>query len=133
LDAYYPTRTEISILERYSPEIARAIGEDAAIVEFGSGSGEKTWILLRHLPSAVAYVPVDISRAQLVEFAGRVADELPNLQVMPVCADYTAPFELPPLPETARRSVGFFPGSTIGNFEPAEAATFLRRVRKLLG
>lgn len=133
LDAYYPTRTEISILERYGAEIARAVGEDAAIVEFGSGSGEKTWILLRHLESPVAYVPVDISRAQLVEFAGRVAGEMPELKVMPVCADYTASFELPELPAEATRSVGFFPGSTIGNFEPAEAATFLRGVRKLLG
>lgn len=133
LDAYYPTRTEISILERYGAEIARAVGEDAAIVEFGSGSGEKTWILLRHLESPVAYVPVDISRAQLVEFAGRVAGEMPELKVMPVCADYTVSFELPELPAEATRSVGFFPGSTIGNFEPAEAATFLRGVRKLLG
>src|SRR5690606_32987586 len=103
----------------YGAEIARAVGEDAAIVEFGSGSGEKTWILLRHLESPVAYVPVDISRAQLVEFAGRVAGEMPELKVMPVCADYTVSFELPELPAEATRSVGFFPGSTIGNFEPA--------------
>lgn len=133
LDSYYPTRTEISILESNIEEIARAIGPDAAIVEFGSGSGEKTWILLNHLDSPVAYVPVDISRAQLVEFAGRVADELSDLRVMPVCADYTTQLELPELPAEARRSVGFFPGSTIGNFEPGGAAVFLERARKLLG
>lgn len=133
LDAYYPTRTEIAILERNMVEIAAAIGPDAAVVEFGSGSGDKTWVLLRHLDSPVAYVPVDISRAQLVEFAGRVADELPDLLVMPVCADYTAGLQLPPLPDTARRSVGFFPGSTIGNFDTEETPIFLRRARQMLG
>lgn len=133
LDAYYPTRTEISILERNIAEIADAVGPEATIVEFGSGSGDKTWILLRHLASPVAYLPVDISRAQLVEFAGRVADALPELLVMPVCADYTAGLTLPKLPEGARRSVGFFPGSTIGNFEPGEAARFLERARQMLG
>jgi len=133
LPEYYPTRTEIEILQQRGTEIAEAIGESTAIIEFGSGSGEKTWILLRHLHGAVAYVPVDISRAQLIDFAGRVVAEHPELHVVPVCADYTAELTLPPLPEGVSRCVAFFPGSTIGNFEPADAARFLCRVRRLVG
>lgn len=133
LDAYYPTRTESSILQRNAEEIAEEIGMGAALIEFGSGSGDKTWIVLRNLRSAVAYVPVDISRAQLVDFANRVVETLPGLRVVPICADYTADFILPPLPEKPRRCVAFFPGSTIGNFEPTEATAFLARVRRLVG
>src|SRR5690606_20560506 len=98
-----------------------------------SGSGEKTRILLRHLEDPAAYIPVDISRAQLVDFALRVADDFPSMQVVPVCADYTTSFPLPPLDGTPERCVAFFPGSTLGNFEPAEAQAFLARVRELVG
>jgi dimethylhistidine N-methyltransferase len=133
LHAYYPTRTEIGILRDRAAEIAERIGPDARLVEFGSGSGDKTWILLRHLEAPSAYVPVDISRAQLVEFALEIAAAFPELRVVPVCADYTTSFPLPPLTDDTGRSVAFFPGSTLGNFEPGEAEVFLRRVRNLVG
>lgn len=132
LPAYYPTRTEISILERYAGEIAERIGPRARIVEFGSGSGDKTRLLLRHLNDPAAYIPVDISRAQLVEFATSVAAEFPEVEVVPVCADYSQDLPLPPA-ANGGRCVAFFPGSTIGNFELDDAQAFLRRVRRLVG
>jgi len=133
LDAYYLTRVETSILKMNAAEIGRRIGESARLVEFGSGSGEKTRIVLRHLSRPDSYIPVDISRAQLVEFALRVATEFPELDVTPVCADFTAGFELPPRPVGINRTVAFFPGSSLGNFEPGEAAAFLAGVRRLVG
>ena len=133
LDAYYPTRTELEILERWAPEMAEAIGPRARVVEFGSGSGLKTRILLRHLHDPAAYLPVDISRTQLLRFASSVADEFAELEVLPVCADYTAEWSLPTNDVEAQRNVGFFPGSTIGNFEPAEARAFLARIGRLCG
>jgi dimethylhistidine N-methyltransferase len=133
LDAYYPTRTEIGIFERYAAEMADGLGPLCRVVEFGSGSGIKTRILLEHLRDPVAYVPVDISRAQLVEFALSVAEEFPTLEVLPVCADYTAELTLPTTTRPPRRTAAFFPGSTIGNFEPREAETFLRHVAALCG
>ena len=133
LEAYYPTRTELGILDRRVGEMAEAIGPGARVVEFGSGSGRKTRILLRRLEDPVAYLPVDISRAQLLQFALSVADEFPSLEVLPVCADYTAEWVLPPREREARRNVAFFPGSTIGNFERHEARSFLARVARLCG
>jgi L-histidine Nalpha-methyltransferase len=133
LEAYYPTRTEISILRDHAAEIAAAIGPDARLVELGSGSGDKTWIILRSLESPAAYVPIDISRTQLIELAMKVSDAFPELRVTPVCADYTAELELPPSGSDTSRTVAFFPGSTIGNFEPADAERFLKRIRRLVG
>lgn len=133
LDAYYPTRTECSILEASVSEIAREIGPGALLVEFGSGSGEKTHLLLRRLDAPAGYVPIDISRKQLVDFALATAKRFPNLEVLPVCADYSQAIELPPTTEPAERVVAFFPGSSIGNFEPQEAEAFLARVRRLCG
>jgi dimethylhistidine N-methyltransferase len=133
LEVYYPTRTELSILHRFGAEIADRIGPRVRLVEFGSGSGEKTWILLNHLHDPAAYIPVDISRSQLVEFALSVAEAFPDLDVVPVCADYTHEFTLPSYDHKTDRCVAFFPGSTIGNFEAAEAGEFLRGVRRLVG
>jgi dimethylhistidine N-methyltransferase len=133
LEAYYPTATEVSILDRHAVAIAERIGPHVRLVEFGSGSGEKTWILLRHLRDPTSYVPVDIARTQLVAFSLAVAEALPTLQVRPVCADYTRPFELPPPDDGAVRTVAFFPGSTIGNLEPGAAEAFLAQVRRMVG
>jgi dimethylhistidine N-methyltransferase len=133
LEAYYPTQTEISILRRHADEMTARIGPHARLVEFGSGSGDKTWIILRHLTDPTAYIPIDISRAQLVSFALKVAEAFPALRVIPVCADYTAELALPEIQDGGGRCVAFFPGSTIGNFEPSEAEAFLRRVRRLVG
>ena len=132
LAEYYPTRTEIGILDRHSGDIAQAIGPDATLVEFGSGSSVKIRILLDAMPDLAAYVPIDISRDHLVAAARAVADDHEGLAVVPVCADYSGPVALPPdLPR--HRLAGFFPGSTIGNFAPTQAAAFLKQVATLLG
>ncbi|CAN5720303.1 L-histidine N(alpha)-methyltransferase [soil metagenome] len=133
LDAYYPTRTEFGILEMHAQDIADAIGPRARIVEFGSGSGVKTRLLLRHLAVPAEYVPIDISAAQLLDFAASIKRDFPDLRVSPVAADYTQQLRLPPPTAAAGRTVAFFPGSTIGNFEEQEAADFLRRTRALCG
>lgn len=133
LDAYYPTRTEIGILEREGAEIAAALGPHVRLVEFGSGSGIKTRLLLERLDRPAAYMPIDISRQQLAEFALSVAAAFPRLEVAPVCADYTSAWQLPRAGTDAARTVVFFPGSTIGNFEVPEAEQFLRRTAALCG
>ena len=132
LDEYYLTRAELSILRRHVADVAALIGPRAALVEYGSGAGVKVRLLLDAMDTPAAYVPIDISREQLARVAREIAAEYPSVAVDPVCADYTGPLALPDLPRRARR-VAFFPGSTIGNFHPPEAAAFLRRVRHTLG
>lgn len=132
LPEYYPTRTEISILRSNYGSIQRALEDHARIVEFGTGSGLKTRLLLDGL-DASEYVALDISRSQLVAAAGALARRFPQLEVRALCVDYVEDFVLPPPVNAAARTVFFFPGSTIGNFEPAEAEIFLRRVRRLAG
>ncbi|TVR61468.1 MAG: L-histidine N(alpha)-methyltransferase [Gemmatimonadales bacterium] len=133
LEEYYPTRAETEILGGCAAEVARVVGPRARMVEFGSGSGEKTWLVLDELESPSAYVPVDIAREQLVEFAARVRRRLPGLEVLPVVTDYTRLSELP-WPETeAGATLAFFPGSTVGNLDPEDARTFLARVARSLG
>ena len=132
LPEYYLTRTELEILQRRGPEIAARCGEHVALIEYGSGAGVKVRLLLDELRNPAAYVPVDISMEQLAAVAAERARQYPQLRVAPVCADYTARFTLPPLPDDARR-VAFFPGSTIGNLHPAEATAFLHRIRATIG
>ncbi len=129
---YYPTRTEIDILSRYASDLARQAGDHVALIEYGSGAGVKVRYLLDKLRDPVAYIPVDVSREQLASVARERGGQYPGLRIAPVCADYTLPFELPVLPNEARR-VAFFPGSTIGNFHPTEAAAFLHRIRHTVG
>jgi dimethylhistidine N-methyltransferase len=133
LPEYYPTRTETAILEENAGEIAAQMGAHSRIVEFGSGASHKARILLQALDRPSAYVPVDISREHLREAAASLAQDFPELRVAAVCADYTRSFALPPLPGPAGKRVGFFPGSTIGNFEPAAAARFLENCAHILG
>jgi dimethylhistidine N-methyltransferase len=133
LDEYYPTRTEIAILERHASEMAAQLGPHGRLVELGSGAGIKTRILLDHLNRPAAYLPVDISRTQLLETAALLARDYPALEVLPVCADYSQPFRVPCPKRPVARTVAFFPGSTIGNFEPDAAEGFLRRVADLVG
>src|SRR5690606_1440647 len=95
LKEYYPTRTELRILEQHGNDIARCIGDDALLVEFGSGSSLKTRRLLDRLDSLAAYVPVDISSSHLMNAARSISESYPKLEVMPVCADFTRPFQLP--------------------------------------
>ena len=132
LPEYYLTRTELAILHASVHEIAALAGPHCALVEYGSGAGVKVRLLLDALDQPAAYVPIDVSRHQLARVASQLAADYPSVVVRPVCADYTAPIILPALPAGARR-LAFFPGSTIGNFHPTEAAAFLRRVRNTVG
>jgi dimethylhistidine N-methyltransferase len=131
LPEYYPTRTELGILRNRGEEIASIIPKGAALIEFGAGATTKVRLLLETSDFA-AYVPVDISGDFLHEQAKALRKDFPDLAVHPVAADFTTPFALPAeiagLPK-----VGFFPGSTIGNFEPHEASRFLRTAREILG
>ena len=131
---YYPTRTETGILRRYAPEIAEAVGPSCLLIEPGSGSMEKVRLLLKALRPA-AYLPADISGEHLLRAAKSLAAEFPWLQVHAVAMDYSQ--GLHTLDETelseGSKKVVFFPGSTIGNFEPAEAADFLHRAARLVG
>jgi dimethylhistidine N-methyltransferase len=134
LPEYYPTRTEYALLARRAEDIAALVGPQVGLVEFGSGAGIKIRLLLRALRNPAAYVPVDISREHLLMAANSLAQDFPGLRIAPICADYTKTFVLPHLAGArAQRNVGFFPGSTIGNFTPEEATIFLRRTARLLG
>ena len=129
---YYPTRTEIGILEEKGAEIAQLIPAGGALVEFGAGSSVKIRIVLEALDKLAVYVPVDISGEFLAEQAEALQEDFPKLKVRPVAADFTRPFELP-LEARNRPRIGFFPGSTIGNFDPPEAESFLRHAGRILG
>ena len=133
LPEYYPTRTEIGILEENARRIAGRIGPCCRLIDFGSGESRKARILLEALEDPAGYVPVDISRDHLFEAAANLAEDFPALPVVALCADYTRPFVLPPLPDGGGKNVGFFPGSTIGNFEPKAAEAFLLNCARLLG
>lgn len=133
LPEYYLTRTETSILRGCADDIAAMAGPGCALVEFGSGSSVKSRLLIEAMRELVAYVPIDISRQHLDATAARLRRDYPFLNVEPVSGDYMALSQLPANVSAARRRLGFFPGSTIGNLEPAEATAFLRRARALLG
>jgi dimethylhistidine N-methyltransferase len=134
LPEYYPTRTEMAILARYAPEIADAMGARCELIEFGSGSSRKVRLLLDALNDPASYVAIDISREALRHAANALAASFPNLAVVAVCADYMRPMDLPPLPAAGEgRRLGFFPGSTIGNLEPAMAVNFLVGCRQVIG
>jgi len=132
LPEYYPTRSELDLLNKHAPAIASLFPPGCALVEFGGGSSTKARILLRAAASIEAYVPVDISGDFLQQEAARLRRDFPHLAVYPVAGDFTAMIEAPA--ETADQPrTGFFPGSTIGNFEPHEAARFLRHAARILG
>jgi dimethylhistidine N-methyltransferase len=144
LDAYYPTRTELAILDACAGELAALVGPGAVLLEYGSGEATKVERLLDALDAhgdarrPAAYVPIDVSAEQLHGEAERLRARRPGLRVAPVVADYTQPFELPPLPPlpagaAGGRRVAFFPGSTIGNLHPPEAIAFLRTVAATCG
>ncbi len=132
LKEYYPTRTEIALLEAKSAEMAGLFGSACHLIEFGSGSSVKIRILLDALDSPAGYTALDISRDHLLESAESLADEYPGVPVAAVCADFTRPFDLPPLFDRAARRLGFFPGSSIGNFTRIEAGAFLRASHRVL-
>ena len=131
LPEYYPTRTELGILRDRAGDIAAIIPDGAALVEFGAGATTKVRLLLSECALG-AYVPVDISGDFLKAQADALREDFPALSVYPVAADFTAPFALPEAVKDMPK-VGFFPGSTLGNFEPHEACAFLRSAREILG
>jgi len=133
LPEYYPTRCEMKTLREHAADIAKLIPQSAALVEFGSGSSKKARILLRAAPKLAAYVPVDICGEMIEQEAIELRADFPQLKVLPVTADICKPFELPVEAKQAPARIGFFPGSTIGNFEPHEASGFLRNAATILG
>jgi dimethylhistidine N-methyltransferase len=133
LEEYYPTRTERRIMEDNAAEIAAQIGSGVRLVEYGSGSSTKTRVLLDHLDAPAAYVPVDISREHLQGTADLLSVAYRDIQILPVCADFTESFELPTPDKTPTHSAVYFPGSTIGNLEPNDAIALLAQITSLCG
>ncbi|MCZ6912813.1 MAG: L-histidine N(alpha)-methyltransferase [Proteobacteria bacterium] len=126
LPEYYPTRTELGILHTHIAEMAGMIGSCVAIVEFGAGSSVKIRILLDILETPAAFIPVDISGEHLLDAARQLAMDYPDLEILPVCADFTQPFDLPVPVAAVNRNLVFFPGSTIGNFDLEQARQLLK-------
>ncbi|MGA9286836.1 MAG: L-histidine N(alpha)-methyltransferase [Anaerobacillus sp.] len=132
LDEYYPTRTELLILENSLSEILNMLGENSTVIEFGSGASRKIRLLLES-GSVEKYVPIDISKSFLIESGEQLVADYPDIQVTGIVADYTKDLVLPEdLYDLSRKKTLFFPGSTIGNFEKVEARNFLARISKLL-
>jgi len=132
LDAYYPTRTELALLDDYLPQIAHHVGPGARVVEPGHGDRRKTRKLLHGIAPS-SYVPVDVVPDRLHRLADALRGELPDTEIQPVIADYCEPFELATPQRAARRTLVFFPGTTISNFEPADAREVLARLAALAG
>jgi L-histidine N-alpha-methyltransferase len=133
LPEYYLTRTEVQIMREHADEMAQLIGPQVALVEFGSGSSDKTRLLLDRLQSLACYFPIDISRDYLFEAAGLLARDYPDLRITPVCADFTQPFDLPVHVAAAHRRIVYFPGSTLGNFDTEAAQRVLTTMRTIIG
>ncbi len=129
---YYITRAEMALLRSCADEIAEAAGAEIVLVEFGSGALKKIRILLEALRSPRGLIAIDISRAQLIENAARLAEDFPACPIGAICADFTKPVSLLKAPMAGRR-IGFLPGSTIGNLSPDEGVAFLSSVRQSLG
>lgn len=130
---YYLTRTELAITRDHAAEMARCIGPEAMVIEPGSGAGEKIGRLLRALDRPVAYVPIEISRGHLEGATGALAAEFPALEILPVWGDFSRELDIPLAEHAARRRLIYFPGSTIGNFEPEDAAALLGNFATLVG
>ncbi|MGH8161734.1 MAG: L-histidine N(alpha)-methyltransferase [Gammaproteobacteria bacterium] len=133
LPEYYLTRSELAIMRQHAGEIAVRIGPEAMIIEPGSGAGEKIGLLLRALATAVAYVPIEIARGHLEASSAALAADFPELEILPVWGDFTRAVEIPLAEHAARRRVIYFPGSTIGNFEPVAAGALLANFAAMVG
>src|SRR5581483_5656937 len=130
---YYLTRAEIALLDQHAGDIAQVLGPDVRLVEYGSGHAIKTRLLLEHLSTPVAWVPIELSTDPLRHSMERMAQHFPQLPIQPLAVDFTRPLRLPVPPRAPRRTVLYFPGSTIGNFEDREAAQLLRKMRSEMG
>jgi len=131
LDEYYIPDTETAIMEASIGEMVELLGPRVLLIEYGSGSSSKTRILLDYLDEMAGYVPIDICREQLLRVTDEFASSYPGLEVLPVCADYTIGFELPTPKRASKRRVVYFPGSTIGNFDPAQAKRLLENIARI--
>lgn len=130
---YYLTRAEIALLNQHAGDIAQVLGPDVRLVEYGSGHAVKTRLLLEHLATPVAWVPIELSTEPLRRSMEGMAKHFPQLPIQPLAVDFTRPLRLPVPPRAPRRTVVYFPGSTIGNFEEREAAQLLRKMRGEMG
>ena len=133
LDEYYIPRTESSIMEIHIKEMAELLGPHVLLIEYGSGNCNKIRTLLDHLRDPVAYIPIDISQNQLLSVTTDLASRYPGLEILPICADYTCDFELPAPKGPCKRTVVYFPGSTISNFDPIPAGRFLKHISSVCG
>jgi dimethylhistidine N-methyltransferase len=133
LEEYYPTRTEMQIMQDNIEEIGSLLGEGTLLIEFGSGSSTKIRLLLEHIPGLAGYVPMDISAELLIQSAELLRKDYPGLNIYPLAADYTKDFDLPFIEQPYDHIAAYYPGSTIGNFKPNEARIFLKRVAKIIG
>ena len=134
LEAYYPTRTEIALLRERRDELCRLMGRGCAIVEFGCGSSLKIRALLDAARDAAAYIAIDISKSALISVVRDVAAAFPGLAITAICADYTAPLDVPELAgDHFQKTIGFFPGSNIGNFTPQQAEAFMVTAAAMVG
>lgn len=134
LEEYYPTRTEMALLKNKVGEIAGLVGHGAQLIEFGAGSLEKVRILLEALDEPACYVPIDISGDFLKESAEDLAEDFPDLEIVAICADYNQPLDIPaPAAGPPEHRLGFFPGSTIGNFTAEGSEDFLRNAARIIG
>ncbi len=130
---YYLTRVELALFADDAADIARAVGAQAHVVEYGSGSGRKTRLLLDALEDPVAYTPVEISRSALLDSVERLEREFDEVEMLPVCGDFTEPVPLPRPSREAQRVLVFFPGSTLGNFTHAEGVHLMQGMRQTMG
>ena len=130
---YYPTRTELKIMEDNIEEMSSLLGEGTLLIELGSGSSIKIRLLLDNIPGLAGYVPVDISSEHLIQSAGDLKKLYPNLDIFPLAADYTKDFELPRIDKFYDHKAVYYPGSTIGNFTPSKAKSFLERIATICG
>lgn len=133
LPEYYITRTELQILRLHGAEMARKVGPQIELIGLGTGAGTKTRILLEELEDPAVYIPIDISTEQLARSSARFRKLFPELEILPIAADYLERFELPLPRKPSSRSIVYFPGSTLGNFEPDAATEFLHRLVELAG
>jgi len=133
LEEYYPTRTELGIMQRHAAEMAGLLGPNCLLIEYGSGSSVKTRLLLNHVLDPTGYIPIDVSGEQLRCSAHALEAEYPDIDVLPLCADFTRPLNIPGCRKPAVRRVVYFPGSTLGNFTTGEAIALLRQTASLCG
>lgn len=133
LEEYYPTRTEMQIMQDNIEEIGSLLGEGTLLIELGSGSSTKIRLLLDHIPGLAGYVPIDISTEHLIQSSESLREEYPDLNIYPLAADYTKDFHLPFIGNPYDHIAAFYPGSTVGNFRQDEAKKFLARIAKIIG